>query len=150
MNLVSLCVSLQCVVHSTLGKRFRQYMNERIDIKKLSDSVPIRLKIARTARGYKNRSAFAQACGAAVTTYRAHERGDYEVKASDIIRYVHTLDISAYWLLTGFGHPLDHQSNPDPETLAYFLYYIRLESSKIDIKAYANREASKLLVNKNH
>lgn len=121
-------------------------MNERIDIKILSDSLPIRLKIARIARGFKNRSSFANACGGAVTTYRAHERGDYEVKASDIIRYTQTLDISIPWLLTGHGHPLDHQTDPNPEALAIFLYYIRLESSKAELKQYAEREAEKFLI----
>jgi len=121
-------------------------MNEYININELSNSVPIRLKIARMARGYKNRSSFAEACGAAITTYRAHERGDYEVKASDIIRYSATLDISIPWLLTGQGHPLDHQPNPDLEHLAIFLYYIRLESSKADLKQSAAQEATKLLL----
>jgi len=109
-------------------------MNEDFDINTLSESVPLRLKIARCAREYKSRSVFAHACGAAVTTYRAHERGDYEMKASDIIRYTNTLDISTRWLLTGQGHPLDHQSNPDPERLAIFRYYIRLEASKAELK----------------
>lgn len=120
-------------------------MNDNIDIKKLSEFVPSRLKIARMARGYPNRSLFAQACGAAITTYRAHERGDYEVKASDIIRYTHTLDISIPWLLTGQGHPLDHQPNPNPEALALFLYYIRLEGSKTELKQDAEREAHTLI-----
>ncbi len=123
-------------------------MNVDLNIKKLSDSIPLRLKIARTARGYKNRSTFAQECGAPITTYRAHERGDYEVKASDIIRYTHALDISVNWLLTGKGHPLDHQSEPDPETLATFLYYVRLENSKDDLKQSAENEAAELIKKK--
>jgi hypothetical protein len=120
-------------------------MDEYINIEKLSESVPIRLKIARMSRGYQNRSSFALACGAAVTTYRAHERGDYEVKASDIIRYTHSLDISIRWLLTGQGHPLDHQPKPDPETLALMLYHIRLENSKMNLKQDAEREAATLI-----
>lgn len=130
---------------NNLNTLLRQYMNEHIDIKNLSEFVPSRLKIARMARGHKNRSTFAAICGAAITTYRAHERGDYEVKASDIIRYTHALDISIPWLLTGQGHPLDHQANPDPETLALFLYHIRMENSIIEFKKMANQDAKKLL-----
>lgn len=120
-------------------------MNEHIFQENLSDLIPSRLKIARMARGYKNRSVFAEACGAAITTYRAHERGDYEVKASDIIRYTQALNISVHWLLTGQGHPLDHQTQPDAEALALFLYYIRLENSKTEVKRYAEDEATQLL-----
>lgn len=123
-------------------------MNERIDIKKLSEYVPLRLKIARMARGYANRSTFAEACAAAITTYRAHERGDYEMKASDIVRYTQALDISIPWLLTGEGHPLDHQSHPDSEALAMFLYYIRLEGGKTELKQDAEREARTLIKNR--
>jgi hypothetical protein len=119
-------------------------MDERIDIKKLSDLIPLRLKIARIARGYKNRSAFANRCGIAVTTYRAHERGDYEIKVSDLLCYTQTLDISVVWLLTGEGHPLDHHSYPDPEALALFLYFSHLEQSKAELKQYAAQEAERL------
>ncbi len=121
-------------------------MNDRINLKVLSDSIPNRLKIARMARGYKSRSALAQTCGTAITTYRAHERGDYEVKASDIICYTHTLDISINWLLTGQGHPLDHQAAPDSEKLALFLYYQNLENSRMDLKQSAEQEANKILI----
>lgn len=134
-----------CAAHNILNEPRRQYMDKSINIKEISNSVPSRLKIARMARGYKNRSLFATACGAAVTTYRAHERGDYEVKASDIIRYTQVLDVSMHWLLTGQGHPLEHHINPDPEALALFLYYIRLESSKTELKQYAELEAKQLL-----
>lgn len=123
-------------------------MNGNINVEEKSVSVPLRLKIARMARGYKNRSNFAIDSQAAITTYRAHERGDYEMKASDIIRYTAALNISIPWLLTGEGHPLDHQADPDPEALAIFLYYIRLESSKADFKVSAEKEAA-LLVQKN-
>jgi hypothetical protein len=119
-------------------------MNDKINFDFLSKSIPVRLKIARMARGYKNRSEFAQSCDAPVTTYRAHERGDYEVKASDIVRYTQALDISIPWLLTGAGHPLDHVPHPEPEALAIFLYYLRLENSKEDLKEYAQREAQAL------
>lgn len=108
--------------------------------------VHLRLKIARTVRGYGTRSAFAEAAGVAIATYRAHERGDYEAKASDIIRYTRTLDISIPWLLTGEGHPLDHQAQPDPEVLTLFLYHISLESSKIGLKKSAEDEAARLLL----
>lgn len=120
-------------------------MNEHIEIKKMSKSIPFRLKIARMGRGYKNRTVFAMHCGAPITTYRAHERGDYELKASDIIRYALALDISIPWLLTGRGHPLDHQARPDSYALAQFLYYIRLESSIPVLKESASKEAATLL-----
>jgi hypothetical protein len=120
-------------------------MNDDLDIKKLSDSIPARLRIARMARGYETRSACAQACNAAITTYRAHERGDYEVKATDIIRYTRHLDISMSWLLTGKGHPLDHQAHPDPEKLAAFLYYLHLEGSKVDFQQSAVQEAAAII-----
>jgi hypothetical protein len=120
-------------------------MNDSINIEKISELVPIRLKIARMARGYKNRSTFALSAGAAITTYRAHERGDYEMKASDVVRYTETLAISIPWLLTGRGHPLDHQPTPNSEDLAIFLYYIRLEGSKADLKEAAEKEAALLL-----
>lgn len=120
-------------------------MNDNINIEIISELIPIRLKIARMARGFKSRSTFALNAGASITTYRAHERGDYEMKASDIVRYTENLNISIPWLLTGRGHPLDHQCNPDPEALAIFLYYIRLESSKTELKELADREAALLL-----
>jgi hypothetical protein len=120
-------------------------MNNRNDMAKMSESVPSRLKIARIARGYSNRSQFAKACGAGVTTYRAHERGDYEMKASDIIRYTETLAISARWLLTGRGHPLELDKNPDPEILALFLYHLRLENSKDEIKQQIADEVVQML-----
>lgn len=121
-------------------------MDNNINLEELSDLIPIRLKIARMARGYKSRREFAEACGAPVTTYRAHERGDYEIKASDILRYTHKLDISIRWLLLGAGHALEHQAAPDPETLAIFLYYSRLESSKTEIKQIAEQEATQILI----
>ncbi|MBS0352096.1 MAG: helix-turn-helix transcriptional regulator [Proteobacteria bacterium] len=124
-------------------------MDDSTDIKKLSDFIPIRLKIARMARGFSSRSACAQACNAAITTYRAHERGDYELKASDIIRYTRYLDISIPWLLTGKGHPLDHQAHPDREKLALFLYYLHLEGSKEDFQHSAVEEAT-AIINKNN
>ncbi len=123
----------------------RQYMNDCINVEEISKSVPIRLKIARMARGYKNRSTFALNSKASVTTYRAHERGDYEMKVSDVICYTESLNISISWLLTGKGHTLDHQASPDPEALAIFLYYIRLEASKTDFKESAQKEAALLL-----
>jgi hypothetical protein len=121
-------------------------MDKDINLEELSNLIPIRLKIARMARGYKSRSDFAKACKAPITTYRAHERGDYEIKATDIIRYTHQLDISIRWLLTGAGHALEHQPEPNPETLAIFLYYSRLESSKAEIKQIAEQEATQILI----
>ncbi len=120
-------------------------MNENNNINKMSDNIPLRLKIARMARGFKNRSSFATACGAAITTYRAHERGDYELKASDVIRYAQSLNISIPWLLTGEGHPLDHTAHPEPDVLAQFLYYLHLENSKNEIKESATKAAALLL-----
>lgn len=120
-------------------------MNDDINVKKMSESIPIRLKIARMARGYNNRSRFAKACGAGVTTYRAHERGDYELKASDVIRYAEELDISMRWLLTGLGHPLEHEAKPNPDVLGQFLYYLKLEKNKIEIKRQVADEVNHFL-----
>ncbi len=123
-------------------------MNDGVDIKKMSKSIPMRLKVARLARGYSNRSQFAKDCGAGITTYRAHERGDYELKASDVIRYSEQLDVSMRWLLMGLGHPLEHKHDPNPETLAQFLYYLHLEDNKIEIKQQIANEVLQILSKK--
>jgi len=120
-------------------------MDKNIKKDKMSTSLPIRLKIGRLGRGYKSRSTFANACGVAITTYRAHERGDYEPKASDLIKYTDTLDVSIPWLLTGRGHPLDHLAQPDADVLAQFLYYVHLEDSKAQIKESASQAVKRIL-----
>ncbi len=145
LHSVSYCVSSRKI---KLNQENRQYMNDYSKIENLSKSIPLRLKIARMARGFKNRSAFALSCNAPVTTYRAHERGDYELKASDIIRYTTGLDISIRWLLTGEGHPLEHISQPNLDSLAQFLYFLRLEDSKDEIKQFVIKEAANLLKKK--
>lgn len=91
--------------------------------------LPLRLKVARIARGYKTRMAFVNFSGIPLTTYRAHEIGSNELKASDVVRYAKLLDISFSWLLTGEGHALDHQANPDPEEKVVFDYILKKEKS---------------------
>lgn len=96
----------------------------------------VRLKVARIARGFKNRMAFVDFSGVPLTTYRAHETGSNELKASDIVKYAKLLDISITWLLTGEGHALDHQAKPDQEKKGLFEYLLKSEKLKKAINDY--------------
>src|SRR5882757_1512782 len=87
-----------------------------MDVKKLVKSLielmPARLRAARLCRGYHSRTAFALACSISLTTYRAHEAGEIEMRASDVLFYAKMLNISIGWLLTGEGSPFDHYKAP--------------------------------------
>lgn len=87
----------------------------------------LRLKVARIARGYKNRTAFINFSKIPLTTYRAHEMGTNELKASDVVRYARLLDVSVAWLLTGEGHALAHKEKFSPEEKLLFEYFFKNE-----------------------
>lgn len=101
-------------------------------------SLSIRLKVARLARGFQNRLAFVQFSGVPLTTYRSHETGSNELKASDVVKYAKLLDISIVWLLTGKGHALDHQAKPDQNKKGLFEYLLKAEQLKQAIRDEEN------------
>ena len=108
--------------------------NNRAVVQKKVNEIPLRLKIARISRGYKNKRVFALACEIPISTYRAHERGDNETKASDILYYATALDISVKWLLTGDGNPLEHKTEPTYDEIAKFEYHNRAEKLKYEFE----------------
>jgi hypothetical protein len=98
---------------------------DQVDWNHLDDqhNVGNRLEISRKARGYQSRVDFSKACLIDATTIRAHETGLVkitEIRASSLVAYFFTLDVSLLWLLTGKKSPLSHHKFIEPDELAAF------------------------------
>nr|WP_222532543.1 S24 family peptidase [Azospirillum sp. 412522] len=62
-----------------------------------------RLRLARTAAGYRTAKEFAASHGVPQPTYALHESGERGLRADVAGRYASLLGVSAAWLLTGEG-----------------------------------------------
>ena len=80
-----------------------------------------RLRDARTRAGYESAGAFARAHRISEATYRAHESGFRNFKASTARFYAQRFSVSWEWLLFGEGEPSQINANEDLVIPAYDL-----------------------------
>ncbi|MCG5241893.1 XRE family transcriptional regulator [Azospirillum doebereinerae] len=74
-----------------------------------------RLRLARTAAGYRTAKEFASSHGVPQPTYALHESGERGLRPDVAERYATLLGVSPAWLLTGEGQgPLGTVTRPEP------------------------------------
>ena len=90
------------------------YINKTI-MTENTQNIALRLRIARTASGFKTSKDFAEMHAIALSTYCQHETGKRPLSIEQLFCYSELTGVEPVWLLTGNGNPCSNSANKQME-----------------------------------